>query len=103
MEDVPSHPEDEDYSQGTHEPRRCVRQISLQIEIKQAQRHDGEAARSADGNPKPTRSQHEKYKSAKAEANQGRQETDPTYGRASRTRSRSSSSKALSLRGSEMV
>src|SRR6516162_4002440 len=81
MEDVPSHPEDEDYSQGTHEPRRCVRQISLQIEIKEAQRHDGEAARSAHGGPKSTRSQHEKNKSAKAQANQGRQETDPTHGR----------------------
>ena len=122
VQDVPADSKDQNHGQPCCQPWSAVRQVSRQIEIKQRKRHDGETRRGADGDPQSSRPQHQKHEHAEAQAYQRRQKTEPAdrpvrddrnrrdaknHGEdeaaASCTRSRSSSSKALSFRGSEMV
>src|SRR5258708_20541024 len=88
-QNVPSDSEEENKRQRAGEPWRGMRQISMQIEVKQAQGHDRKAHRGADSGPQPARSQDQENEAAKAEANQGREEADPAYRRVSNDRNRS--------------
>jgi len=78
---VPTGAKNQRHSQRAGEPRRGSRQISLKIEIEQAERHRGKAAGRTDRGPQPAGAERQKHEPAEAQTNQGGEEPDPTDGR----------------------